>query len=375
MSSISKKALCCVVVLCSSALSGCGFQDELDKTRAEFAKQMAETRQTVMKMSTDFTTALPGGQYNLLIRDLNGDDKEAKIRAQNFLRSLGHLEDLDRNLEASVWFGFDTSNVSCTTPGKASCLKVDAFRAPTPSIAEVQQRYTFKAGNLRPVGNTMSVPQSAEQLKRDIHANIQKMGTYLAGTPDAGLGQGGMLGAPGIWTSALYPSFRVYETRTQQNLAEAKKKQEEALTNLESALEGAILAQYEQKLVPISRSDLEPVAWSMLDASQFLFVCIRQQDWTKHRKDPNLRVYALLHEVDHPEKPVRGSDYMDFDLAAFDSPNAVTDSYPSDGKIVCESRNLTGRMLSPGSLADLQQVKDTFAKWQKELNDARKPSN
>src|SRR5262245_39569620 len=101
----------CMSVLCLTALSGC-WQEELDKTRAEFAKQMAETRQTVMKMTTDLTTAMPGGQYNLLIRDLNGNDKEAKTQAQNFLKSLGHLENLDREMEASVWFGFDTSNVS-----------------------------------------------------------------------------------------------------------------------------------------------------------------------------------------------------------------------------------------------------------------------
>src|ERR1700683_2641253 len=128
----SRFATTFLVLALSIYLCGC-YEEEIDKTREEFARQMVETRKTVMQATQDFTTALPGGEYNLLIRDLNGDDPAAKVRAQNFLKSLGHMEDLDTKIEASVWFGFD--------PANAAKIKVDAFKAPTMSYSEVQERY------------------------------------------------------------------------------------------------------------------------------------------------------------------------------------------------------------------------------------------
>jgi hypothetical protein len=45
------------VVAFTTLLGGC-VQDEIDKTRDEFAKQMKETRETLMAATKDFTTAL-----------------------------------------------------------------------------------------------------------------------------------------------------------------------------------------------------------------------------------------------------------------------------------------------------------------------------
>ena len=345
---IKSRAWCAGIVLATIVLCGCGWQGELQKTRDEFAKQLEETRKVVLTATKDLTTSIPGGQYNLLIRDVNGDDPVAKTRAQAFLKALGHLENTDVPIEASVWFGFDAS----------SPLKADIFRAPTLSRTEVEQRYAFKSGNLRTVGSKLSLPMSDQEIRSAINASVTNIGNILQSTP-----------TPSGWKSLLFPAFQVATLFGQTQIlnsdaisAAHNKAKGELVDNLRTA----ILAQYEQKLVPLISSDLQPVPWNVIDANQFLFVSIRQSDWVKHRKDGNLKVRAFIHEHDHPEKAFQNSAPMDFDLQEFDSSEPV-DSYPSEGKVVWAVRNMTGRMLDSATLAELQTVKETFAKWEKEL--------
>lgn len=340
------------VMLCFAAiaLSAC-YEDEIAKVREEFATQMKETRDVVTAVSKDVTTALPGGQYNLLIRDLNGPDKDAKTRAQDFLKSLGHLEDLDTKIEASIWFGFE--------PAESKSIKVDAFRAPTLSRAEVVRRYTFKAGNLQQVGSTLSLPESDALLRARIDKDLDEIGVWIAAKPTAN-----------GWRSSLYPEYQWFTGMSTIGSAlpvQSQSIHDSIRKSVIDNLKDAVHAQFEQKLVPIANSDLQPVRWNTLDADQFLFICIRRSDWLLHRKDPGLKVRALIHELDHPERPFMKAEYVDFDLLEFDR-NEPVETYPSDKDVVWAVRNMTGKMLDANTLADLQKVKETLAKWQSEVS-------
>jgi hypothetical protein len=250
---------------------------------------MKETRETVLTATQDLTTALPRGQYNLLIRDLNGPDKEKKAQAQAFLRSLGHLEDPDAPIEASVWFGFE--------PSPSAPVKADAFRAQTLSRSEVEQRDVFKAGNLRPVGSSLSLSLSTDALRFAI-SNINDIDKLFKSTPTMN-GWYGSLFVPIIINCPDGSGCSMADAIGVQQLHDARRA--EFINHLRTA----IMAQYEQNFAPLTESDLPAIPWSTLDGKQFLFVCIRQSDWNKHKKDPKLRVRALIHYRGNLDKRVR----------------------------------------------------------------------
>jgi hypothetical protein len=356
-----------LLVFCALFSCGCGWKDEIKKTREEFARQLEETRKVVLTVNKDVTNAIPGGTYNLLIRDLNGDDPAAKKRAQEFLKAMGHF-DSDVPIEVSVWFGYDP-----TSP-----LKVDAFRAPTLSRTEVERRYQFKSGSLRETGNKLSLPASDQEIRKVIEDNLNAVSTILAANPvESPLYTGpfkteDQTQVVTTWSSRLFPSWKrpVLGQNPPMPSDLALSTHQKARSELVENLKAALLAQYSRYPTPITTSDL-PVPWNTLDDDQFLFVAIREEDWRRHRRDSGLRVQALIHERDNPQRPYHKSSPIDFDLLEFDRSERVP-SYPSDGMVVWAVRNMTGRMLDAASLVEVQKVKEILAGWQKEM-ETRKP--
>jgi hypothetical protein len=112
--------------------------DSLKQTEKDLNQQISETRKTFAEVSQGAIKAVPGERYLEIIDDLNGPDAEKKKRAQDFLKSLAHV-DLSVEYEATIWF----QNIP---PNER--LEVWIFRAQTPDFGEIQVRLNSKNYNL-----------------------------------------------------------------------------------------------------------------------------------------------------------------------------------------------------------------------------------
>jgi len=341
--SIGRKCVIPWILLSALTLGGCDVQqmvkEEIDKTRDELTKQIAETRKTFAQVSQDAIKAVPGERYLQLIDDLNSSDPAKKKEAQRFLLSLAHV-DLSVPYRATVWFDHIPANEHVT---------VAVFRAMTPDFAEIQarlapgggvhiQRYELNG----PAAAGRSLADAKEVLFQKINTAVDR----LFGRPeifeeDLGTTTGNILGRDFTITSVqrslllnskLLPQrapkrFTNLDPRGSNDRDELQRRIDNAVSQRSSLvrdLANTLIEPYES-LLPSSNLPIEELDWDVMDGRQFLFVIMKKVEFDKlASQNPPLRIKAVVHHEDDVHATFRSSEPLPFDLNEF----VPTDKHP-----------------------------------------------
>jgi hypothetical protein len=244
----------------------------IDKLKEESAKW----RELAQIQAQAAIRAVPGERYLQLIDDLNSGDTTRVRKAQDFLQRLGHFDPTIDWVD-TINFGFNES-----TP-----LHADAFFAFSPSRAQVDYFVKNNAFNAGQVANSIQLPQLAGEIDSSINANVDVIVKDMSGNPKI---ENVNIGSSTLsWPDSIVPNHTGFAVQDLSN--KAIQRQQDIANRLKSVLK----AQYANKSIPVGGNILE-IPWYPTDAKNLLFVVIPEEEWLKHKDDPNWQVVSLLHK-------------------------------------------------------------------------------
>jgi hypothetical protein len=363
-----------ILGLYSVISTSCGRQ--IDDVKRQAHEEIEGVKRSFAEQIDKLVVAFPGGEWNRLLHDLNGEDDGKRKAAQQFLKRVAQL-DVETPLEVSVWFGFQPS----------TALVADAWSAGTPDRSNVQTHFALRAANMTEVGNKLTVPLTEQEITQMVDEHLRGAADLIGGKlaalrsaplfdttrTTAGVDLQGV-----YWFSELMPLPGVdldpqlngtYKpgraVLTDESAASLRQTSEAARQRLVKHLKEAFVAQYKKKVLPAEVSDL-PVDWNLASEKQFLFVAIREDDWKRHRNDKDLRIECLLHEKGHRDKPFHSRPYR-FPLSDFEQANEPVDTNIREiGRVVWAFYDVTASLQSQADLERIHDLRGLQEKWRKE---------
>jgi hypothetical protein len=256
--------------------------------------------------------AVPGERYLQLIDDLNSGDPARVGKAQQFLSQLGHFDPTKVNWEATVSFGFN----------EAVPLHADSFFAFSSSRAQVDF-FLKNAFNPASVTSAIPLPQTQGQLDSDVNSTVDLIVTDLGGAPkqfSTGMLQGSLFWPDSITPVIPQEAYRNYDVAKVTTLAQQRQQ------NVASRLKSLFRAQYANKSLPVGGTIIT-IPFYPTEAKNMLFILIPEDDWNKHKNDPNLSVKAVLHKAGDISSTYDQTNPINIDKAQFESHDPVDRPY------------------------------------------------
>ncbi|WP_054031212.1 hypothetical protein [Desulfatitalea tepidiphila] len=355
-------------------LIGCNkIEKELKDTRAEFARQMEETRTAVKEISYAAIKSVPGERYLQLIDDLNSRDETKRTAAQQFLKSLAGI-DPKIDYKVSVWFVYDT-----TTTGP---MRADFFLGHTPYQSNVEWYIKQKKMNLSDVASSDDRPFTEEELKSYMDSQIKK---FIAETE--------IVQDSPEWSTArakasttVVKGYRerivtgpddnprakdhvirepIYETKTDIGAKAYLGVDLLAQKGVTDYLRNAILSGSKHSYIPpYNRAGALQCDFNVLSSATYLFVLLNKEDWTQHKKDnggKGIMVRCLVHKADNPDIPINGTRVYTFSMEEIEA-NAPISLEGTTVMWACHNM-VKDLELSEEGLEAQKRLLDIIGKW------------
>lgn len=314
---------------------------------------------TLEKSLSDFNNAMPGGQYMLLIQDLNSGIPERVAAAQAFLRSLGDLDPETNQYDVSTWFEFDSSKP----------LRAMTFRAETPSPKEIETRYA--QGYLLNPDNVSSTPlrgPTPAEVDADLRARLTRVlgnivggvgiNSYMGNVIDTHGGLTGYKAGPLTYIGGHNPNE--IEAAHGRAVAEVRVKHDKLFASTIDDLVGAFGAFYQNRVLPLPPLPLVQ-QWNLFDDRQVLFIVIPEEDWVAHEE--RITAKALIHERGNPNSPLPGTQLQNV-LPDEWQVISLSDAQRPPRTYRWTFRTMTDlRLLSSTTVSRIREAQKALAEW------------